>query len=115
MTNNLCFLFLLLKLGSSFMSNSIYCFRSGLFPDVNTPNKLFNGIPFKEIPIIDVKCSPNNTIMTLSKHDGAVQLHHSCGTEGFKHARKATNIAAQATAISLSSVSSFKIIRLIPL
>lgn len=30
----------------------------------------------------------------------------SCGMEGFKNTRKGTNIAAQATAISLSTVSS---------
>lgn len=29
----------------------------------------------------------------------------SCGMEGFKNTRKGTNIAAQATAISLSMVS----------
>jgi hypothetical protein len=35
---------------------------------------------------------------------GAVKLLRSCGMEGFKNARKGTNIAAQATAISLSMV-----------
>jgi len=32
-------------------------------------------------------------------------LYRTCGQEGFKNARKGTNIAAQATAISLSTVS----------
>ncbi len=30
---------------------------------------------------------------------------HSCGMEGFKNTREGTNIAAQATAITLASVS----------
>ena len=36
---------------------------------------------------------------------GHVYIIWSCGIEGFKHARKGTNIAAQTTAISLSTVS----------
>ncbi|CAD6204050.1 GSCOCG00009865001-RA-CDS [Cotesia congregata] len=77
--------------------------RQRLFPDMNTPNTLFNGIPYKEIPIVNIKCSPNNTMMCLTDYKGSLKMFKSCGTEGFKHARKATNIAAQATAISLST------------
>lgn len=36
---------------------------------------------------------------------GTPLLIRSCGVEGFKNTRKGTNIAAQATAISLSAVS----------
>lgn len=35
---------------------------------------------------------------------GEVKVYRSCGIEGFKNTRKGTNIAAQATAISFSSV-----------
>lgn len=38
---------------------------------------------------------------------GKPQLLRSCGMEGFKNTRKGTNIAAQATAISISNVSKF--------
>lgn len=34
---------------------------------------------------------------------GEVQMLRSCGMEGFKNTRKGTNIAAQATAISLGT------------
>lgn len=34
---------------------------------------------------------------------GETQMIRSCGMEGFKNTRKGTNIAAQATAISISS------------
>lgn len=32
-------------------------------------------------------------------------MYRTCGIEGFKNTRKGTNIAAQATAISLATVS----------
>lgn len=43
------------------------------------------------------------TIFTL----GVVSLLRSCGIEGFKNTRKGTNVAAQATAITVGSVSMF--------
>lgn len=36
---------------------------------------------------------------------GVAEMYRSCGVEGFKNTRKGTNIAAQATAISLAAVS----------
>ncbi|XP_057319182.1 28S ribosomal protein S11, mitochondrial [Microplitis mediator] len=83
------------------IDNSLH--QQQLFPDMNTPNRLFNGIPFKEIPIVNITCVRNNTKLNLTDFRGSVKILHTCGTEGFKHARKATNIAAQATAISLSA------------
>lgn len=47
--------------------------------------------------------SPNNTILNITDHKGKTQMIRSCGVEGFKNTRKGTNIAAQATAISISS------------
>jgi len=76
---------------------------SNIFPDENTPNRMFNGVPFKEIPIINIKVTPNNTIFTVTDHKGVIKILRSCGIEGFKNARKGTNIAAQATAITLSA------------
>ncbi|XP_058467440.1 small ribosomal subunit protein uS11m [Malaya genurostris] len=77
--------------------------KSQLFPDANTPTKLFNGIPFNEIPICNIRVSPNNTIITICDAKGTPQFIRSCGIEGFKNTRKGTNIAAQATAISICS------------
>lgn len=47
--------------------------RDDLFPDVNTPNRLFDGIPFKELPIFNVKVTKNNTIISLTDFKG--KLH----------------------------------------
>ncbi|XP_023723633.1 28S ribosomal protein S11, mitochondrial isoform X2 [Cryptotermes secundus] len=74
-----------------------------MYPDENTPTRLFNGIPFRDVPICNIKASKNNTVITVSDAKGDVKLLRSCGMEGFKNARKGTNIAAQATAISFST------------
>ncbi|XP_063918905.1 small ribosomal subunit protein uS11-like [Zophobas morio] len=77
--------------------------KGDIFPDADTPNRLFNGIPFKNLPIVNVRVSPNNTIVSMSDDKGVVKLLRSCGVEGFKNTRKGTNIAAQATAITLGT------------
>ncbi|XP_058811407.1 small ribosomal subunit protein uS11m [Topomyia yanbarensis] len=74
-----------------------------LFPDANTPTTLFNGVPFNEIPICNIRVTPNNTVITICDAKGTPQFIRSCGIEGFKNTRKGTNIAAQATAISICS------------
>lgn len=42
--------------------------------------------------------------MSVTKHDGTVIAMNTAGREGYKNCRKGTNIAGQATAISLSKV-----------
>ncbi|CAH1111257.1 unnamed protein product [Psylliodes chrysocephalus] len=74
-----------------------------LFPTIDTPNKLFNGVPFKDIPVFNIRVSKNNTILSLTDAKGTPKLIRSCGIEGFKNTRKGTNIAAQATAITIGS------------
>lgn len=76
-----------------------------IFPDAELPNRLFNGIPFKQLPIFNIRVSPNNTIVTLTDYKGKLHLNRSCGIEGFKNTRKGTNIAAQATAVTIGGVS----------
>ncbi|CAL4142061.1 unnamed protein product, partial [Meganyctiphanes norvegica] len=75
----------------------------GMFPDEKTADLLFDGERFADLPIIHVSVSKNNTLMTISNAQGEVKMHRSCGIEGFKNTRKGTNIAAQATAISLAT------------
>ncbi|KAK8393009.1 hypothetical protein O3P69_013207 [Scylla paramamosain] len=74
----------------------------GSFPDENTPDLLFDGVRFADLPIIHAKFSKNNTLLTLTDSKGVAEMFRSCGIEGFKNTRKGTNIAAQATAISLA-------------
>ncbi|XP_076653330.1 mitochondrial ribosomal protein S11 [Halictus rubicundus] len=69
-----------------------------MFPDATTPEKVYDGLLYKHLPIINVKATPNNTIMTITDHTGLVLGTHSAGIEGFKNARKGTNIAGQQAA-----------------
>lgn len=66
---------------------------------------LFDGTPYKLLPVCNIRVSHNNTIFTLTDAAGAVKIIKSCGIEGFKNTKKGTNIAAQTTAISLATVS----------
>ncbi|KAI4467600.1 40s ribosomal protein s14/30s ribosomal protein s11 [Holotrichia oblita] len=75
--------------------------KGDVFPDADTPNRLFKGVPFQELPIFNIRVTPNNTILCLTDAKGDPQLIRSCGIEGFKNTKKGTNIAAQATAISV--------------
>ncbi|XP_042230861.1 28S ribosomal protein S11, mitochondrial-like [Homarus americanus] len=75
----------------------------GMFPDENTPDLLFDGVRFADLPILHARFSKNNTLLTLTDAQGVVKMYRSCGLEGFKNTRKGTNIAAQATAISLAT------------
>ncbi|TGZ44753.1 uncharacterized protein Mrps11 [Temnothorax longispinosus] len=74
-----------------------------LFPDKDTPNRLFNGVPYKELHIINIKSTPNNTIMTFTNFNGKVLSLHTAGIEGYKNAKKGTNIAAQQAAMTLGN------------
>ncbi|KAI8119485.1 hypothetical protein FF38_01980 [Lucilia cuprina] len=77
--------------------------KERFFPDACTSTQLFNSLPFNELPIAHVRVSPNNTIISFTDSKGVPRLIRSCGIEGFKNTRKGTNIAAQATAISIGS------------
>ncbi|XP_074035863.1 mitochondrial ribosomal protein S11 [Leptinotarsa decemlineata] len=83
--------------------DSIIHKNSDTFPTFDTPNRIFNGIAFKNLPIFNIRVSPNNTIVCLTDAKGVPQLTRSCGVEGFKNTRKGTNVAAQATAITIGS------------
>jgi len=73
-----------------------------MFPDEDTPNQVIDGVRFCELPVVYIKATKNNTIVSVSDYKGVPLLLRSCGMEGFKNAKKGTNIAAQATAINAS-------------
>lgn len=47
-----------------------FLFSRDIFPDEHTPNQLFHGMPFKDIVILNLHISKNNTIMALAKPTG---------------------------------------------
>jgi small subunit ribosomal protein S11 len=78
--------------------------KADMFPDENTPNLLFDGVRFAELPVCHIKATKNNTHVHVVTVKGEELAFKTCGREGFKNARKGTNIAAQATALSVSSI-----------
>lgn len=74
--------------------------KQNIFPTCDSQNRLFGGIPFKNLPIINIRVTKNNTIFNFTNAKGEPAIIRSCGIEGFKNARKGTNIAAQTTAIT---------------
>lgn len=74
------------------------------FPDANLPNRLFGNVPFKDLPIVHIRVTKNNTIVDATNSKGKTLAINSCGKEGYKNCRKGTNVAGQATAIALAKV-----------
>ncbi|PVD19536.1 hypothetical protein C0Q70_20025 [Pomacea canaliculata] len=73
-----------------------------IFPTLETHGMVIDGVRFDELPIVHIKATYNNTIITATDHKGLPVASDSGGTVGFRNARKGTNIAAQAAAVSLA-------------
>lgn len=75
---------------------------------------VFNGIPFEKIPVVHIKASYNNTIITVTDHVCAdILLTCSCGTEGFKNAKKSTSIAGQTVGIAAATKALAKGVKMV--
>lgn len=68
------------------------------FIDENLMDKVIDNVKFKDIPIFHIICTRNNTKMAITEGNGAPITVKSGGTEGYKHCRKGTTVAAQAVA-----------------
>lgn len=58
------------------------------------------GKKFEELPIAHIKATYNNTHVQVTDSKGQYMVRTSCGTEGFRNAKKGTPIAAQTAGIS---------------
>lgn len=73
-------------------------------PTPETHSMLFDGVRYDQLPVAHIHTSKNNTIISVTDHIGSKFIAQgSCGTEGFKNAKKGTNIAAQATGINVGT------------
>jgi len=63
------------------------------------------GKKFEEIPIAHIKASYNNTQIQVVSAAHQPLARTSCGTEGFRNAKKGTGIAAQTAGIAAAVVS----------
>nr|XP_023012316.1 uncharacterized protein LOC111502462 [Leptinotarsa decemlineata] len=57
--------------------DSIIHKNSDTFPTFDTPNRIFNGIAFKNLPIFNIRVSPNNTIVCLTDAKGNFVSHYA--------------------------------------
>ncbi|XP_030765431.1 uncharacterized protein LOC115889537 isoform X2 [Sitophilus oryzae] len=71
-----------------------------VYPNSFIDTLVVGGLRFRDLPIINIRTSRNNTIINVTDEKGVPKFIHSCGIEGFKNARKGTNIAAQSTAVT---------------
>ncbi|XP_076980270.1 small ribosomal subunit protein uS11m [Tamandua tetradactyla] len=66
------------------------------------------GKKFEEIPIAHIKASYNNTLIQVVSATNQPLARASCGTEGFRNAKKGTGIAAQTTGIAAAAKATAK-------
>ncbi|OCT86810.1 hypothetical protein XELAEV_18020500mg, partial [Xenopus laevis] len=63
----------------------------------------WGGKKFEEIPVVHVKATYNNTHIQVTSYESQSLVRTSCGTEGFKNAKKSTAVAAQTAGISAAA------------
>ncbi|KAM4748248.1 small ribosomal subunit protein uS11m [Rhinophrynus dorsalis] len=63
----------------------------------------WSGKKFEDIPIAHIKATYNNTHIQVTGPENLSLARTSCGTEGFKNAKKSTAVAAQTAGISAAS------------
>uniref|UniRef100_A0A8C5JVV8 Small ribosomal subunit protein uS11m n=1 Tax=Jaculus jaculus TaxID=51337 RepID=A0A8C5JVV8_JACJA len=66
------------------------------------------GRKFDEIPIAHIKASYNNTQIQVVSATNVPLARTSCGTEGFRNAKKGTGIAAQTAGIAAAAKATGK-------
>ena len=72
-----------------------------MFPDETTADTLYNGIKYKDLPYVTIKCTKNNTRMAAFKADGSDLAYTTPVLNGFQNAKKRTNVAAQITGLTM--------------
>ncbi|KAI4901244.1 hypothetical protein NFI96_026348, partial [Prochilodus magdalenae] len=77
------------------------------FPGQDSALK-WGGKKFEDLPVVHVKATYNNTHIQVTDSEGSSMVRTSCGTEGFRNARKSTPIAAQTAGISAAAKAQAK-------
>ncbi|KAM5172880.1 small ribosomal subunit protein uS11m isoform 1-T1 [Mantella aurantiaca] len=63
----------------------------------------WDGKKFEELPIVHIKATYNNTHIQVTSFDHKYLVRTSCGTEGFRNARKSSSVAAQTAGIAAAT------------
>jgi len=72
---------------------------SDLYPDETTADKIFNGIKYRDLPYVTIKCTKNNTRFWAHSANKEILFYTSPTLNGFMNAKKRSNVAAQATGL----------------
>jgi len=66
---------------------------------------MIDGVPYNKTNIVYIKSSKNNTILSLTDHNGLTLYSISAGACGFKNCKKSTAVAGQAAGLAMSDVN----------
>lgn len=66
------------------------------------------GMRFEEVPVAHIKATHNNTQIQVVSATNVSLARASCGTEGFRNAKKGTGIAAQTAGIAAAAKATGK-------
>jgi len=72
-----------------------------VFSDETTPDQLFNGIKFKDLPNVLIRLHKHNTRIIARHADGRYIWHNSPSMHGFLHAKKRTAVAGQVAGLNM--------------
>ena len=72
-----------------------------LYPDEETFDTLYNGVKYKDLPYVYIRCTANNTRLAAYMADNTPIHYTTPVLNGFLHAKKRTNVAAQATGLAM--------------
>ncbi|XP_027707876.1 28S ribosomal protein S11, mitochondrial [Vombatus ursinus] len=84
--------------------------RFSIFPPVpgQESSLTWEGKTYEEIPVAHIKATYNNTHIQVVSSRNVPLARTSCGTEGFRNAKKATGIAAQTAGIAAAAKATAK-------
>ncbi|XP_069812774.1 small ribosomal subunit protein uS11m [Dendropsophus ebraccatus] len=77
----------------------------GLFPPMPGEQSAlrWRGLKYEDVPIVHIKATYNNTHIQVTHPDNRFITRTSCGTEGFRNAKKSSSVAAQTAGISAAT------------
>lgn len=90
--------------------NKVAPSRFSIYPPVpgQQSSLRWAGMKFEEVPIAHIKATYNNTQIQVVSATNTSLARASCGTEGFRNAKKGTSIAAQTAGIAAAAKATGK-------
>lgn len=74
------------------------------YPSKDTMKLDVDGTAYNQLPVVNIKSTNNNVIISLCKATGDILYCSSAGALGFRNARRKTNLAAQSVGAHIGEV-----------